>query len=134
MHLLHKHAPTFEDIIFCTIYLDENGRRVWDEEDAKKHNDALKKYMLLGVNHYGIRVWFRKSRTNSFLIRYDWKHCGTFTMPIDGLQKESFDNLSDAIFVQMMLTLKNGEDIWLGDEKILNRHTEYQELLTADLL
>ena len=140
VNLIKKNAPAFDSISFITFYVDENGKRVWDEEDAnklkqtKKQNIALKKCFIFSVAHHGIKVWLRENRDNSFVFEYPWQKCGTFTIQVDDLLKASFDSFADAMFIQMMLALQNGKDIYLGPDKILDKHTEYKVLLTADLL
>ena len=123
----------FRIIVFKNLYVTKDGKTIWFEEDLKP-GIQVAKTTIFGLMSYGEYTKFIScSGLETFRFSYQWNTCGTFYIPIDAFTNEAFDSFADSLITQMLLKVKNGKNIYVGNELLFKKNTAYEVLVDIDV-
>ena len=126
--------------VFKNYYeiIDENGEhhRIWDQQDLKLNMHYAKK-TIIGLSLYNdawMTSWINIANKYIASIGFDyaWKEIGRFIIPCDYLLKDSFDQFIKSIYVQLLMMIDKGKNIYVDRTLLFKKHSTYEILTETD--
>ena len=134
-----KHKLSDLYFIFKNFYevTDNDGEtyRIWFEEDLNPNMKYIKK-TIIGLSRYNSDScyinWININVENSIAFSYSWKTIGKFTVSFEDLLKDSFDDFMKSIYVQLLLYIDKGNDIYVSSDLLFKKNSTYEILMETD--
>ena len=122
--------------VFKNFWATKSKKYIFSEEDLKATDEETFKCMIAGLSvGYGFYPAFLTSSKEgrSLPFQYEWTAKGTYVIPVEDLSKDCYRDMLNAMFIQLLLKLENGENVKLGSSVILKRGSAINTLIDADL-
>ena len=126
-------------IVIKKFYMNDEGRKIWFEEDCMPHQHYAKKMITgitLGTPLKSSPMVFVTNmiHDSAFVFDYQWDKIGTSIIPLKQFSKDCFNDVADAILTQLLLQIDAGKNIWIGQQMLFKKNTAYEIMLERDLL
>ena len=118
--------------------IGQNGIKIWQSDDMKKEL-SYKKVCIIGIDYEWTSFYINVSEDEtihyrSYPFEYNWQKWGTFYVDFDTVKDGPLTKFLESVFMQILLAVDRGNNIFLGVERIMKKNTSYEHLMNIDMM
>ena len=135
--LKRRHSPS-TCLVFKNFMIGEDGRKVWTPDDMK-NGILYKKTCIIGRKDEWGSYYINMSEDDvvhrrSCPFEYNWQEWGDFYVDFDMVKDGPLTKFLESIFMQILLAVNKGNNIFLDTDCIMKKNTSYEHLMNIDMM
>lgn len=129
-------------LVVKNFMISRDGRKIWHPDDMRK-GTQYKKVCIIGVEFSGYINMSndcnadpcnKMPRMRSFPFEYNWNEWGSFFIDFDMIEDGLITKLLESVFMQILLKVDEGHDVFISNDLIMKRNSSYEHLTNIDML